>query len=97
MSTLYLTQQDSVLRKEDERLKVTLKGEVLLDLPVLKVSQVVVFGRVTVTPHTVAALMERSINLTYLTEYGRYIGGIEPPFSNNSLLRRAPYSPPLPQ
>src|SRR5262245_29552239 len=91
MSTLYLTQQDSVLRKEDERLKVTLKGEVLLDLPVLKVSQVVVFGRVTVTPYTVAALMERNINLTYLTEHGRYIGRIEPAFSKNSLLRRAQY------
>ena len=84
MSTLYLTQQDSVLRKEDERLRVTLKGETLLDLPMLKVSQVVVMGRVTVTPHTVASLMERNIHLTYLTEYGRYIGRIEPAFSKNS-------------
>lgn len=92
MSTLYLTQQDAVLRKEDERLRVTLKGETLLDLPMLKVSQVVVMGRVTVTPHTVAALMERNIHLTYLTEYGRYIGRIEPAFSKNSLLRRAQYA-----
>ncbi|MBI3245611.1 MAG: type I-D CRISPR-associated endonuclease Cas1 [Deltaproteobacteria bacterium] len=92
MSTLYLTQQDSVLRKEDERLKVTLKGETLLDLPMLKVSEVVVMGRVTVTPHTVAALMERNVHLTYLTEHGRYIGRIEPAFSKNSLLRRAQYA-----
>jgi CRISPR-associated protein Cas1 len=92
MSTLYLTQQDSVLRKEDERLKVTLKGDVLLDLPMLKVSQVVILGRVTVTPHTVAALMERQVHLTYLTEHGRYIGRIEPAFSKNSLLRRAQYA-----
>ncbi len=92
MSTLYLTQQDSVLRKEDERLKVTLKGETLLDLPILKVNQVVIMGRVTVTPHTVAALMERHICLTYLTEHGRYIGRIEPAFSKNSLLRRAQYA-----
>ena len=92
MSTLYLTQQDSVLRKEDERLKVTSKGETLLDLPILKVNQVVVLGRVTVTPYTVAALMERHICLTYLTEYGRYIGRIEPAFSKNSLLRRAQYA-----
>ncbi len=91
MSTLYLTQQDSVLRKEDERLKVTLKGKKLLDLPMLKVSQVVVVGRVTVTPHTVAALMDRSVCLTYLTEHGRYIGRIEPALSKNSLLRRAQY------
>lgn len=92
MSTLYLTQQDAVLRKEDERLKVTLKGETLLDLPMLKVSEVVVMGRVTVTPYTVAALMERHVHLTYLTEHGRYIGRIEPAFSKNSLLRRAQYA-----
>lgn len=92
MSILYLTQQDAVLRKEDERLKVTLKGEILLDLPMLKVSQVVVMGRVTVTPYTVAALMERNVHLTYLTEHGRYIGRIEPAFSKNSLLRKAQYA-----
>lgn len=92
MSTLYLTQQDAVLRKEDERLKVTLKGETLLDLPMLKVSEVVVMGRVTVTPYTVAALMERNVHLTYLTEHGRYIGRIEPAFSKNSLLRKAQYA-----
>ncbi len=92
MSTLYVTQQDAVLRKEDERLKVTHKGEKLLDLPMLKVSQVVVMGRVTVTPYTVAALMERNVCLTYLTEYGRYIGRIEPAFSKNSVLRRAQYA-----
>lgn len=92
MSTLYVTQQDSVLRKEDERLKVTLKGDTLLDLPALKVSQVVIFGRVTVTPYTVAALMERNVPLTYLTEHGRYIGRLEPAFSKNSLLRRAQYA-----
>jgi CRISPR-associated protein Cas1 len=69
-----------------------LKGETLLDLPMLKVSEVVVMGRVTVTPYTVAALMERHVPLTYLTEHGRYIGRIEPAFSKNSLLRRAQYA-----
>jgi CRISPR-associated protein Cas1 len=58
----------------------------------LKVSEVVIMGRVTVTPHTVAALMERNVHLTYLTEHGRYIGRIEPAFSKNSLLRRAQYA-----
>ena len=92
MSTLYVTQQDAVLRKEDERLKVTHKGDKLLDLPMLKISQVVVMGRVTVTPYTVAALMERNVCLTYLTAHGRYIGRIEPAFSKNSVLRRAQYA-----
>ena len=87
MSTLYITQQDSVLRKVDERLKVTQNGETLIDIPLIKVTQVILFGRVTVTPATVAVLMEHGIGLCYLSPYGRYIGRLEPEFSKNSLLR----------
>src|ERR671924_1570453 len=87
MSTLYITQQDTVLRKVDERLKVTSNGQTLLDIPLIKVSQVITFGRVTVTSATVATLMEHGIGLCYLTEHGRYIGRLEPQFSKNSLLR----------
>jgi CRISP-associated protein Cas1 len=87
MSTLYITQQDSVLRKVDERLKVTQNGQTLLDIPLIKVSQVIIFGRVTVTAATVATLMEHGVGLCYLSEQGRYIGRLEPHFSKNSLLR----------
>ncbi len=91
MSTLYITQQDVTLRKLDERLRVTMKKDVLLDVPMIKVSQVVLYGRVTVTAATVAALMERRIEICYLTEHGRYIGRVQPKFSKNSLLRREQY------
>ena len=91
MSTLYITQQDATLRKVDERLKVTVKKDVLLDIPMIKVSQVVLSGRVTVTAATVAALMERRIEICYLTQHGKYIGRLQPKFSKNSLLRREQY------
>ncbi len=57
----------------------------------IKVSQVVLYGRVTVTAATVAALMERQIDICYLTQYGKYIGRLQPKFSKNSLLRREQY------
>ena len=91
MSTLYVTQQDAVLRKTDERLKVTQHGTTLLDVPMIKVSSVVLFGRVTVTAATVQALLEHQIALCYLSQYGRYVGRIEPALSKNSLLRTAQY------
>jgi CRISPR-associated protein Cas1 len=91
MSTLYVTQQDTVLRKTDERLKVTQKSTTLLDVPMLKVSQVVIFGRVTVTAATLQALLEHHIPVSYLSEHGRYIGCFEPSLSKNSLLRSAQY------
>jgi CRISPR-associated protein Cas1 len=90
-STVYVTQQDSVVRKTDERLKVTQKTETLLDVPMLKVSQVVVFGRVTVTAATLQALLEHHISVCYLSKYGRYVGRIEPALSKNALLRSAQY------
>jgi CRISP-associated protein Cas1 len=89
MSTLYITQQDSVLRKVDERLRVTQHKDTLLDIPLIKVSQVILFGRVTVTASTVATLMEHGVGLCYLSEHGRYIGRLEPHLSKNSLLRVA--------
>jgi len=91
MSTLYITQQDATLRKTDERLRVTVKKDVLLDVPMIKISQVVLYGRINVTAATVAALMERRIEICYLTQHGQYIGRLQPKFSKNSLLRREQY------
>ncbi|MCP4398320.1 MAG: type I-D CRISPR-associated endonuclease Cas1 [bacterium] len=91
MSTLYITQQDATLRKTDERLRVTVKKDVLLDVPMLKISQIVLYGRITVTAATVAALMERKIEICYLTQRGKYIGRLQPEFSKNSLLRKEQY------
>jgi CRISPR-associated protein Cas1 len=91
MSTLYVTQQDTIVRKTDERLKVTQKTETLLDVPMLKVSEVVVFGRVMVTAATLQALLDRQITVCYLSEHGRYLGRIEPALSKNALLRSAQY------
>ncbi|MCP4401899.1 MAG: type I-D CRISPR-associated endonuclease Cas1, partial [bacterium] len=81
MSTLYITQQDATLRKTDERLRVTVKKDLLLDVPMLKISQIVLYGRITVTAATVAALMERKIEICYLTQRGKYIGRLQPEFS----------------
>ncbi len=91
MSTLYITQQDATLRKIDERLKITLKKDTLMEVPMIKVSKVVLYGRITVTAATAAALLERGIDICYLTQHGKYLGRLQPQFSKNSLLRRAQY------
>lgn len=91
MACLYVTQQGAVLRKVDERLKVTLEKETLIDVPMLKVSQVVVFGRITVTPQTLESLLNHGVEVCYLTEHGRFIGRGQPQFSKNSILRKKQY------
>ena len=91
MSTLYITEDDSILRKVDERIKVIKDKVVLLDIPLIKVTQIAVTGRVTVTGATVRELAERKIGLCYLTNYGRYVGRMEGEFSKNNLLRIEQY------
>jgi CRISPR-associated protein Cas1 len=91
MSTLHITRDGSVLRKVDERLKVTIEKETIIDVPLIKVDHVVVWGRVTVTPLTVRSLLEHGIEIVYLTTYGKYIGRLQPEFSKNSILRKAQY------
>lgn len=91
MSTLYVTTQDAVLRKADERLKVTKLKDVLIDIPIIKVSSVVILGRVTVTPDAILSMLENKIHICYLTAYGKYLGTVQPPESGNSILRKAQF------
>ena len=91
MSTMYITTQGATLRKTGERLIVTKGKEQLADVPLIKVSQVVIFGKASVTASTVAELLEKQIEVCYLTQHGRYIGRIQPEFSKNALLRVEQY------
>jgi CRISPR-associated protein Cas1 len=81
-----------VVRRTGERLKVTLKKEVLLDLPLIKVDQVVLFGNITVTQSALQGLLEQGVDLVFLTSQGRYLGRLQPELSKNGILRRAQYA-----
>jgi len=91
MPTLYITEPGAVVRKSDERIKVTLEKETLLDVPLLRIDDVVALGRVTVTPAAVESILQRKISMAFLTESGRFLGRLEPAFSKNCFLRRAQY------
>jgi len=91
MSTLYINQNDCLVKKVDERLKVIQGKETLIDIPLIKISQVVIFGRVTVTPEVFFELSQRRISLCYLSEFGKYKTRLETNFSKNILLRIAQY------
>jgi CRISPR-associated protein Cas1 len=91
MATIYITRQGATLRKTGERLKVTIQRETLADVPLIKVSQIVIFGKASITASTLAELLDKQIEVCYLTQKGKYIGRVQPEFSKNSLLRIAQY------
>jgi len=91
MSTIYLMEQGSVLHKRSERLEVTKDGKRLLQVPAMKVGQVVVFGNIQVTTPALAFLLQQGIDLAYLSARGVFRGRLQAPHNRNIYLRWAQY------
>lgn len=91
MSTLYVTEQYTTLRKEDERIKLFKGKELLVDIPIFKVKQVVIFGEVTVTASTIKLLADNKISLCYLTEWGKFISRMDGDVTKNVIVRLKQY------
>jgi CRISPR-associated protein Cas1 len=103
MSTLYLTEAYSFVRREGkDALMVQIPARQGKDgaqgtparkepLPLVKVDEVVVLGEVTLTASALHLLLEREIEITYLDQFGQFKGRLSPPVSKNAVLRLAQY------
>ncbi len=94
MTTLYLTEPRSVVRKEGDCLLVQIPGDPQqgtekrsVRVPLIKVDQVVVYGDSTLTAPAVLALLEQRADICYCTAHGQFRGRLSPEFSKNALLR----------
>jgi CRISP-associated protein Cas1 len=83
MSVLYLTEQYATLRLDAETLlmrvpedKATGREAKKIRIPLNKVTQVVIYGNITLTTPVINALMERHIEICYLTVYGKFIARV---------------------
>jgi CRISPR-associated protein Cas1 len=94
MATLYLTEPRSLVKKDGDTLLVripknkergTPKRKVRI--PLIKVTQVVVYGDVTVTSPALGALLEQQVDICFCSYYGRFRGRLAPPLGKNSLIR----------
>lgn len=93
MATLYLSEQQSIVKKRDEYLVVQYPGpeKRKIEVPLIKVSQVVVSGDVTLTTPALHMLLENGIEVCFLSMYGQFRGRLSPPVAKNALLRREQY------
>ncbi|MDA8137824.1 MAG: CRISPR-associated endonuclease Cas1 [Desulfobacteraceae bacterium] len=87
MAYLYITEQNSCLRKTGDRLLVKKEEETLLDVQCHKIQGVLIFGNVQVTTQAVHELMEHDIELAILTRTGRLVGQLTSPATKNIELR----------
>jgi CRISP-associated protein Cas1 len=96
MATLYLTEPQSIVKKDGDTLLVTIPADEARNqekrkvrVPLIKIDRVVVQGTSTITSPALAALMERRAEVTFLNQYGRFQGHLTPAFSRNGQLRLA--------
>ena len=96
MATLYLTEQNSLVKKVGDTLVVHLpaneeKGEPKrkVRVPLIKIERVVVQGYSTLTSPALGALLEQRTPVTFLNRYGQFKGHLAPAFSKNGQLRLA--------
>jgi len=91
MANLYLTEQNSILRKKGDRLIVQKEDQILLDVQCHKIDAVLIFGNVQFTTQAVHELFEHGIELAILSRTGRLIGQLTSPVSRNIVLRLAQF------
>lgn len=91
MGTLYLTEQNSHLRKTSQRLVVERNGETLLEIPAFKVERVVVFGNVQITTPALVYLLQQGIETTLISAHGKIQGRLTPVENKNVFLRLRQY------
>lgn len=89
MTTLYIKEQGAQLRRTGERLVVTRENEVLQDIPIIHVDQVVVMGNVQLTTPAVALLLQRDVDVVFLSSRGTYRGRLVTTGSRFAELRHA--------
>jgi CRISPR-associated protein Cas1 len=87
MANLYITEQNSVLRKRGERLILEKENEILLEVQCHKIEAVLIFGNVQFTTQVIHELFEHGIEMAILTRTGKLIGQITSPATKNITLR----------
>ncbi|MCL0098500.1 CRISPR-associated endonuclease Cas1 [Dehalococcoidia bacterium] len=91
MSTLYLTEQGSKLRKTSKRLVVEKDSTTLLEVPAHQVDRVLIFGAVQMSTQAIGFLLDSGIEVSFLSMNGRLKGRLVPAESKNVFLRLAQY------
>src|SRR6056297_2618036 len=87
MAVLYLKEQGSKIKKTGSRLIVEKEGQKLLDIPVYKMSSIVLFGNIQITSQSIKLFLNNQIDIVFMTYNGKHLGSLQAPKSKNIILR----------
>jgi CRISPR-associated protein Cas1 len=92
MATMYVTEQGARIEKEYRRILVTKHDEILMRVPLARLSHVVLVGRVGATTPALQALLRAEVGLSLVSRTGRLRGRLMPPTGKNIPRRHAQYA-----
>lgn len=88
-SPLYLLEQGSRLAREGRRLVVSKDGAVLARVPLIQVSQVIIFGNSQITTPALHLLLAEGVEVVLLSQSGGFLGRLVGPDSGHGSRRVA--------
>lgn len=91
LNTLYVTMPDAYLAADGENVVIKVNGEIKFRIPIHNLEGIVCFGFTGASPKLMYLCCERGVALSFLTEYGKFMGRVTGSISGNVLLRRAQY------
>ena len=91
MATLYVIEQGAALNCDGERIIVARENETLGSVPLIKLDDVIIFGNAGITTPAMKRLLDRGIEVTFMTTSGRYHGRLIGAATAHVALRRAQY------
>lgn len=90
-NTLYVTTQETYLSRERETIAVNLPDGSKRRFPLHNLDSIVCFGNIRISPYLIGACGDNGISISYLTEYGKFLGRFVGHVNGNVLLRREQY------
>lgn len=88
LNVLYVQTQGAVLHLDHDTVRIEVERETKLRVPLMRLSGIVVFGQVTITPFLIQRCAEDGRSLVWLNRHGRFKARVEGPQRGNVLLRR---------
>lgn len=91
LNTLFVTLPDVLVNLENENVCIKRDNEVLLRIPLLNLEGLVLFNYFGATARLMAECAKRNITISFLSEYGKFLGTFYGETKGNVLLRKEQY------
>lgn len=91
-NTLYVTTPGAALRLDHDTVRVETDGVTSLRVPLLRLSAIVCFGAISISPPLIERCADEGRSIVLLDRSGRFRARVEGPTKGNVLLRRAQHA-----